>query len=76
MVIELSNIFTFAPKPIAERAANSPTVPAPIITTSVGGTPLMFPNISPLPPFTLDNNSDAINIEAVPAISLKALTAG
>src|SRR5690606_18185625 len=53
-----------------------PTVPAPMITTSVGGTPLMLPNIKPLPPLTFDNNSDAIKIEAVPAISLNALTAG
>ena len=32
LVIELSNTFTLAPKPIADLAANSPTVPAPIIT--------------------------------------------
>ena len=29
LVIELSNTFTVAPKPIAVFAANSPTVPAP-----------------------------------------------
>ena len=41
----LSNTFTLAPKPIADLAANSPTVPAPIITTSVGVTPDIPPNI-------------------------------
>jgi hypothetical protein len=39
----LSKTFTDAPKPIADRAANSPTVPAPKITTSLGGTPVIFP---------------------------------
>ena len=39
LVIELSNTFTEAPNPNAERVAYSLTVPAPIITTSVGLTP-------------------------------------
>ena len=66
----------FAPKPKADLAANSPTVPAPIITTSVGGTPLILPNNSPFPLFVLASNSDAINTDAVPASSLRTLTAG
>ena len=36
----------------------------------------MLPIIKPFPPLTLDSNSEAIKIEAVPAISLKELTAG
>ncbi|MNO09852.1 hypothetical protein D3C81_2333370 [compost metagenome] len=47
--IELSKTLIFAPRPIADLAANSPTVPAPIITTSIGGTPLILPSKSPLP---------------------------
>ncbi|MNR15684.1 hypothetical protein D3C85_1322360 [compost metagenome] len=76
LVIELSKTFTFAPKPMAVFAANSPTVPAPRITTSVGGTPVMFPNKSPFPNSLAIINSAAIKIDAVPAISLKDLTAG
>src|SRR5690606_31542735 len=38
---ELSNTLTCAPRAIAARAAYSPTVPAPIMTISVGGTPVM-----------------------------------
>src|SRR5690606_11641351 len=44
---ELSNTFTCAPKAIAVRAAYSPTVPAPIITISVGGTPVTPPTLIP-----------------------------
>ncbi len=51
LVIELSNTFTLAPNPNAVLAAYSATVPAPNITTSVGGTPVIFPNKSPLPIF-------------------------
>ena len=36
----------------------------------------MFPKSKPLPSLELLNNSEAIKTEAVPAISLKALTAG
>ena len=67
---ELSKTLTEAPKPIADRAANSPTVPAPIITTSVGVTPAIPPNNNPLPWFTLLRHSEAIRIEVFPAISL------
>ena len=49
LVIELSKTFTLAPSPTAVLAANSPTVPAPRITTSVGGTPVILPNNNPLP---------------------------
>ena len=76
LVMELSKTFTFAPIPIAERAANSPTVPAPIITTSTGGTPLILPNISPLPLLLAAINSAAINTDEIPAISLSERTAG
>ena len=76
LVIELSNTFTFAPKPIAVFAANSPTVPAPKITTSVGGTPVMFPKSNPLPNSVVIISSAAINTDAVPAISLSDFTAG
>ena len=44
---ELSKTFTLAPKPIAALVANSPTIPAPKITTSVGRTPVIPPNIKP-----------------------------
>ena len=47
--IELSKTFTKAPRPMAERAANSATVPAPMITTSEGLMPVNPPNIFPLP---------------------------
>src|SRR5690606_37395480 len=40
---ELSKTFTCAPNAIAVRAAYSPTVPAPIMTISVGGTPVTPP---------------------------------
>jgi len=76
LVIELSKTLTLAPNPMALRAANSPTVPAPIITTSMGGTPLIFPNSSPFPSLALLKSSEAIKTEAVPAISLKERTAG
>ena len=76
LVIELSKTFTFAPIPIADRAANSPTVPAPMMTTSTGGTPLMFPNINPLPLLFAAINSAAISTEEIPAISLRERTAG
>ena len=76
LVRELSNTLTFAPSPIADLAANSPTVPAPIITTSVGGTPLILPNKSPFPSFVFASSSEAISTDAVPASSLKTLTAG
>ena len=45
---ELSKTFTFAPNPKAAFVANSPTIPAPKITTSVGRTPVIPPNIKPL----------------------------
>ena len=67
---ELSNTLTEAPNPIADRAANSPTVPAPIMTTSVGVTPAIPPNNKPLPRLTLLKHSEAIRIEVLPAISL------
>ena len=72
LVRELSKILILAPRPRAERAANSPTVPAPRMTTSIGGTPLIFPNINPFPAGLLLMISEAINMEAVPAISLSA----
>ena len=75
-MIELSKTFTFAPKPIAVFAANSPTVPAPKMTTSVGGTPVMFPKSKPFPNSLVIINSAAINTDAVPAISLNDFTAG
>ena len=76
LVTELSNTLTLAPKPKAVRAANSPTVPAPRITTSVGATPVILPNNNPFPKSLVIINSEAIRIEAVPAISLKDFTAG
>ena len=76
LVKELSNTLTFAPKPNADLVANSPTVPAPIITTSTGGTPLIFPNSIPLLISLFAINSEAIKTDAVPAISLSAFTAG
>ena len=75
-VIELSKTFTLAPSPIAVLAANYPTVPAPKITTSVGGTPVMLPNSSPFPNSLVIISSAAIKIDAVPAISLDDRTAG
>lgn len=45
LLIELSKTFTLAPSPIAVLAANSPTVPAPRMTTLVGGTPPIFPKV-------------------------------
>jgi hypothetical protein len=45
-VYRVIKTFTLAPSPIAVLAANSPTVPAPKITTSVG-TPFMLPNSNP-----------------------------
>src|SRR5690606_17779139 len=76
LVMELSKTLTLAPSPIALLAANSPTVPAPRITTSIGGTPHTLPNMSPFPSLTLLNSSEAISTEAVPAISLNERTAG
>ena len=76
MVIELSNTFTLAPKPSAVLAANSPTVPAPKITTSVGGTPVILPSNNPFPNSLFIMSSAAIKTEAIPAISLKDFTAG
>ncbi len=75
-VIELSKILTRAPRPIADLAANSPTVPAPKITTSEGGTPPIFPNNKPLPLLLFCINSAAIKMEEIPAISLKDFTTG
>ena len=72
----MSKTFTLAPKPSADLAANSPTLPAPKITTSVGGTPPILPNRRPLPLLILLINSEAINIEAVPAISLNDFKTG
>ena len=72
--MELSKTFTSAPKASAVLAAYSPTVPAPKITISVGGTPVIPPSISPLPSKTLLRYSAAINIEVAPTISLIALT--
>lgn len=46
-VIELSKTFTWAPNPKAVLARYSPTVPAPMITTLVGGTPVIFPKSKP-----------------------------
>ena len=45
---ELSKTRMLAPNPPAALVANSPTIPAPIITTSVGLTPVIPPNIKPL----------------------------
>ena len=75
-VIELSKTFTLAPKLKAVLTAYSATVPAPKITTSVGGTPVIFPKSKPFPSLLLIINSAAIKTEAVPAISLNEFTAG
>src|SRR5690606_2756863 len=72
--IELSNTFTCAPNAMAVRAANSPTVPAPRMTISVGGTPVTPPNINPFPSNTLLRYSAAINTDVAPTISLIART--
>ena len=76
MVIELSKTLTLAPRPNAVLAANSPTVPAPNITTLEGGTPQILPNNRPFPLLLPLINSAAINTDAIPAISLKDLTIG
>ena len=73
---ELSNTLTTAPNAIAERAAYSATVPAPIITTRVGLTPGIPPMRRPLPSESVLNNSAAISIDEVPAISPIDLTKG
>ena len=61
---------------MAALAANSLTVPDPIMTTSVGGTPEMPPNIIPIPLFVVLKYSPAINMAAFPAISLIERTTG
>ena len=51
---------------------NSATVPAPKITTEVGGTPLIFPN----KPFLFSTHQFCCNKTDVPAISLVILRQG
>ena len=63
---ELSKTFTLAPRPMAAFVANSPTIPAPRITTSVGRTPVIPPSINP---FDFASNSAAYKIDIPPAIS-------
>ena len=72
----VSNTFTLAPRPSAARVANSPTVPAPITTTSVGATPEMPPSIRPGPPFSELSCSEAIRMAVFPAISPMARMIG
>ena len=72
----LSNIFTLAPMANAVLAAYSPTIPAPIIITFVGGIPLIPPTKTPLPLLALLRYCPAINITALPAISLMLRTIG
>ena len=67
---------TLQPNPSAVLQAYSPTVPDPIITTSVGESPAIPPNINPLPKFTLLRYSEAINIDVFPAISPILLSIG
>lgn len=67
---ELSKTLTLAPKPMAAFVANSPTIPAPKTTTSVGRTPVIPPSIKPL---DFANNSDAYKMEIPPAISPMSL---
>ena len=55
---------------MAAFVANSPTIPAPKTTTSVGRTPVIPPSIKP---FDLANNSEAYKIEIPPAISPMSL---
>ena len=72
----LSNTCISTPKPIAALAANSVTVPAPMITTLVGETPVTPPSTIPCPSLVLLRYSAAISITLLPAISLIALTTG
>ena len=72
----LSNTLTEAPRASAVRVANSPTTPAPIMITFVGGIPLIPPNKTPLPLLALPRYWPAISIIAPPAISLMLRTIG
>ena len=72
----LSKTFTEAPKASAARAAYSPTIPAPNIITLAGGIPLMPPSNTPLPWLAELKYCPAINIIALPAISLILRTIG
>ena len=67
---ELSKTLTDAPNPRAVRVANSPTVPAPNTIISEGATPEIPPNMAPCPLLKLLKYSAAINMDALPAISL------
>ncbi len=60
----------------AVLAAYSPTIPAPMIITLVGGIPLIPPTKTPFPLFALLRCCPAISITALPAISLILRTIG
>ena len=59
-------IATLDPNPRAVLHAYSPTVPAPITTTSVLDMPVIPPSISPLPAFTLLNTQKPLTMMYCP----------
>ena len=65
-VREEANIFTLAPNPKAALAAASVMLLAPKSTTSIGGTPVIFPNKSR---FSSVMSSEAVSTAAIPVSS-------
>ena len=61
---------TFAPRPVAIRAALTPEVPAPTTTTDPGNTPGTPPSNTPLPPLCLAKKFAPMTVDIRPAISL------